>query len=44
MLHGKVKVKLRISGVTLPDQYDSIDQELWTDDVTRWPTFEFGDL
>ena len=35
--------KLKISGVTLPDPY-SIDQGLWTEDVTSWPTLEFGDL
>ena len=35
--------KLTISGVTLPDPY-SIDQGLWTEDVTSWLTLEFGHL
>ena len=35
--------KLNIGGVTLPDPY-GIDQGLWTEDMARWPTLEFGDL
>lgn len=35
--------KLRIDGETLPDPY-AISEDLWTDDVSSWPNFEFGNL
>lgn len=35
--------KLKINGETLPDPY-SITEDQWLDDVSKWPTLEFGDL
>ena len=35
--------KLRIGGIGLPDPF-GIDEGLWSEDVKRWPTMEFGDL
>lgn len=35
--------KLTMDEVTFPDPY-SIEEGHWSDDVTRWPTMEFGDL
>ena len=35
--------KLRIGGIGLPDPF-GIDKGLWSEDVKRWPTMEFGDL
>ena len=35
--------KLKVDGETLPDPY-SITEDLWLDDVTKWPSVEFGDL
>ena len=35
--------KLRIDGETLSDPY-SIPEDEWIDDVSQWPTLEFGDI
>ena len=37
--------KLKIDGdrETLPDPH-AIAEDLWTDNVSSWPNFEFGDL
>ena len=35
--------KLKVNGETLPDPY-GITEDLWLDDVTKWPSVEFGDL
>ena len=35
--------KLKVDGETLPDPY-GITEDLWLDDVTKWPSVEFGDL
>ena len=35
--------KLRIGGIGLPDPF-GINEGLWSEDVKRWPTMEFGDL
>ena len=35
--------KLRFDDETLPDSY-GITEDLWLDDVTKWPSVEFGDL
>ena len=35
--------KLRIGGIGLPDPF-GIDEGLWSEDVKKWPTMEFGDL
>ena len=35
--------KLNIDGETLPDPYGITDDQ-WLDDVSKWPTVEFGDV
>ena len=35
--------KLYIDGETLPDPYNITDDQ-WLDDVSKWPTVEFGDV
>ena len=35
--------KLKVDGETLPDPY-GITEDLWLDEVTKWPSVEFGDL
>ena len=35
--------KLNIDGETLPDPYGITDDQ-WLDDVSKWPTLEFGDV
>ena len=35
--------KLKVDGETLPNPY-GITEDLWLDDVTKWPSVEFGDL
>ena len=35
--------KLHINGVQLPDPYE-IPDSLWSEDLTKWPNLEFGDI
>lgn len=39
----RYKEKLSLESETLPDPY-GLSEEEWFDDVTKWPTIEFGDV
>ena len=39
----KVPGKAKVGGEMLPDPY-GITKDQWQDDVSKWPTLEFGDV
>ena len=39
----RYKEKLSVESETLPDPY-SLSEEEWIDDITKWPSIEFGDV